>query len=147
MSNGFDSELAMSDIFCLELNGRNSPWGKVSLAKEFNFSRGRTDVIAVDEDGSLHAFELKLEKWSCALTQAYRSTSFAHFSYVVVPEKVVGRALRHAEDFKKRSVGICSIGRDGLNVVLPAVHTMPIQPWLAQAAISAVMGECVNGSV
>ena len=145
-SNGFASEMDMSDIFCAELNAQRTAWGKVSLLKEFNFSRGRTDVIAVDEDGALHAFELKLEKWSHALNQAYRSTSFADFSYIVIPEKIAKRAVSHVEDFKKRSVGICTIGNKGLNVVLPAVYSEPIQPWLSKNAISKALNQSQNDS-
>ncbi|MBL4775817.1 MAG: hypothetical protein JKY87_07175 [Mariprofundus sp.] len=135
----FLSEMALSDVFSSKLESESTCWGRVSLTKEFNFKRGRTDIIAVDEDGLIHAFELKLEKWSCALTQAYRSTSFADFSYIVVPENTAQRAMKSLDDFKKRSVGICAVGSDGVHVILPAVHTESIQPWLSASAVALAM--------
>ncbi len=60
-----------------------SPWGSVNTSSEFFYQRGKTDVVAVDEDGLVIAFEAKLTRWKKALQQAYRNTCFAHRSYVV----------------------------------------------------------------
>jgi sugar lactone lactonase YvrE len=39
--------------FCLKLDLANCPWGEVKSSLEFDYSRGRADVIAVDEKGNV----------------------------------------------------------------------------------------------
>jgi hypothetical protein len=50
----------------------------VSFACEFDYSRGRTDVVALRDGEHVIAFEAKLKDWRTALHQAYRNTCFAH---------------------------------------------------------------------
>ncbi len=80
---GYSLEQHLVEDFCAVLQTRNTPWGEVTLTREFGFTRGRADVIAVDTDGNVLAFEAKLEKWRVALQQAYRNTCFANFSVIL----------------------------------------------------------------
>src|SRR5438105_2952246 len=88
------------------LESQATCWGAVRVTPEFFYSRGRTDVVAVDEDESLIAFEAKLSDWKTALHQAYRNTCFAHSSYVVLPKKTALVAFRFVGEFEKRGVGL-----------------------------------------
>jgi hypothetical protein len=133
----FDSEGALVDKFltCLRTV---SPWGKVMAGVEFFYQRGRTDVVAVDDDGRVIAFEAKLLKWREALQQAYRNTCFAHRSYVVLPRHTAMLAHRYSAEFALRGIGICYIWQEGVIVLQEADETDPLQPWLSRQAISWV---------
>lgn len=122
--------------FCSVLESNESPWGQVNIIREFNYKRGRTDVVAVDQNDNVLAFELKLNRWPKAMQQAYRNTCFAHSSFVVLPESIASLAHRYFRDFTLRSIGLCSIKDGEVVVLLPAVHQEPIQPWLSNIAIS-----------
>jgi hypothetical protein len=132
----YHSEDAFAKEFCSLLECPSSPWGKVDVLREFNYVRGRTDVIAIDENDNVFAFELKLTKWSEAVHQAYRNTCFAHGSYVILPEDTAGLASKYFSEFRARSVGLCSIINGSIHVILPAVHQKPIQPWLTGVAVA-----------
>ena len=128
--------------FIRSLGTSNTPWGTVKVSCEFEFRRGRTDILAVaSTDGQVIAFEAKLEKWREALQQAYRNTCFAHRSYVVLPRHTAFRAQRHQKDFEERNVGLCYIVGCIVTVLVDTQHSEPLQPWLSNAAVSAVRGE------
>ena len=95
----FTSEQTLVDTFVGLLETNRSPWGEVRLAREFDYSRGRTDVVAVADADTLIAVEAKLTDWKYALHQAYRNTCFAHRSFVLLPKEAaiaagVGRQRR-----------------------------------------------------
>jgi hypothetical protein len=120
-------------LSCLK---KGSRWGPVQVTREFYYLRGRTDVVALTLSGDVVAFEAKLTKWRWALHQAYRNTCFAHSSYVVLPPQTALRAFRHAVEFERRHVGLCSVFEDGIVVLLDAPRVEPIQPWLTRRSIS-----------
>lgn len=122
--------------FCSVLESNESPWGQVNIIREFYYTRGRTDVVAVDQNDNVFAFELKLNRWPKAMQQAYRNTCFAHSSFVVLPESSARLAHRYFRDFARRSIGLCSIIDGEVVVLVPAVHQKPIQLWLSNIAIS-----------
>ena len=132
----YHSEDAFVKEFCSLLACSSNPWGKVDVLREFNYVRGRTDVIAIDENDNVFAFELKLTKWSEAIHQAYRNTCFAHGSYVILPEDTAGLARKYFSEFRARSVGLCSIKNGNIQIILPAVLQKPIQPWLTGVAVA-----------
>ena len=136
----FESESELVDSFCSELNAEESPWAVVAHAREFGYGRGCTDVIALSAADRLIAFEAKLTRWRDALDQAYKSTSFAHQSFVLLPEETATRAAEYAQEFKRRSVGLCFISLQGLVVLIQAVDQQPIQPWLSEKARSRITG-------
>lgn len=112
-----------------------NPWGILPTAIEFNYVRGRTDVIGLTYNQEIMAFEMKLKRWRDALHQAYRNTCFAHYSYIVIPEDVANKAFRSAYNtFSKLSVGICYIGSNGINILMPAKKITPLQRLLTGRA-------------
>ncbi len=125
-----------------------SAFGPLKLAKEFNYNRGKVDVIALTGNKDIIAFEAKLEKWRAALHQAYRNTCFANYSYIIVPENIAKRAMKHFSDFDDRAVGLCYISEGKLVVAHEAARSEPIQPWLSNRATETLeSGEelCVRG--
>ena len=106
-----------------------------AMASEFNYVEGKVDLIAKDSDGDLIAFEAKLFRWRDALHQAYRNSSFTHYSYVVMPEAALEKVIGHIDEFHRRGVGLCFFGLSGLTVWVPATRRNPIQPWLTNTAL------------
>ncbi len=124
--------------FCEAVRSSRIPWGPHKIGVEFDYSRGRTDVILVDDKGLVFAFEAKLEKWRQALQQAYRNGCFAHKSYILVPEATARRAGRFVSEFNRRSVGLCTILEDGeIDIVIEATETIPLQPYLTKKALES----------
>jgi len=139
--NTYSSEDSLVKDFCSVLRSNEHPWGQLHMKREFDYNRGRADLIAIDFGGDVIAFEMKLERWKQAVHQAYRNTCFAHRSYVVLPESTTRRAQRSCYEFIRRSVGLCYIKANAIVVVLPATHQIPLQPWLSSIAVSAIAGE------
>ena len=81
----------------------------VQVSSEFNYARGRTDVVALSQDGEVFAFEAKLSKWRVALHQAFRNTCFSDRSYVVLPMETALRARQYEHEFDIRKVGLIGI--------------------------------------
>jgi hypothetical protein len=113
-----------------------SPWGPLTVAREFDYQRGRADVVGVCDAGLVVAFEAKLTRWRRALQQAYRNTCFAHRSYVVLPWATAQVAQKYSAEFEKRRVGLCTVHSGQLLVLHEARNATPLQPWLAAAASS-----------
>jgi len=110
-------------------------FGIQEIALEFDYRRGRTDIIAVSSDGRVIAFEAKLSNWRDAMYQAYRNTCFAAESYIVMPRAAALRAAAHSQAFVDRGVGICSMSATGADIIHPAPkRAKVIEPWLAKRA-------------
>ncbi len=133
----FNSEAVLVDVFTAVLETK-SPLNCKTSALEFNYSGGRTDVVALNQNGALFSFEAKLTKWKDALHQAHRNSTFAHYSYVVLPAKASEVALRSKEQFEKRGVGICTVEGNSVRIDLKARRQEPLQPWLTKSAIRFV---------
>ena len=134
----FVSEQKLVDRFVGLLEADRTPWGKVAFTREFDYSRGRTDVVAVSDSNTLIAVEAKLVDWKRALHQAYRNTCFAHRSFVLVPQKIALAAAAFVAEFESRRVGLCYIGESNLVVLQDSPSTVPLEPWLAKEAVSQV---------
>ena len=132
----YTSENHLVEEFCNALGSPDCPWGKVHHAREFDYLRGRTDVVAVDSSDKIIAFELKLVDWPKALEQAYRNTCFAHGSYVVLPQPIVNRAEHHRVEFERRNVGMCYVENGEVLIALLSRKQRPIQPWLSKLAVA-----------
>lgn len=143
----FDTESALVQSFTLQLtciseiaqDGAHPRFGS-----EFDYARGRTDIIAADINGNVIAFEAKLTRWRTALHQAYRNTCFSDRSYVVLPMKVARRAALFEHDFAVRGVGLYGVGPDELVVFLPAPKKSPTQPWLNGRALDYIELSCAK---
>jgi hypothetical protein len=115
-----------------------NPFAVSNLAFEFNYQSGRVDMIGKTNSGDLIAFEAKISRWRIALNQAYRSSSFAHYSYVVLPESTCRIARQNPHEFERRGVGLCSVSPSGIKVEIPASKKEPIQPWLTIRALEYI---------
>ncbi len=60
-----------------------------------------------------YAFEMKRENWKRGLMQAYRYTSFANYSFVVMDAFYVHRALPNLDLFRRSNIGLISISTEG----------------------------------
>jgi hypothetical protein len=134
----FTTEEKLVDRFVRLLEADCSPWGQVQFTREFDYSRGRTDVVAVEEAGTLIAIEAKLKDWKQALHQAYRNLCFAHRSFVLLPKAAALTAMASLAEFEQRGVGLCYIDGSELVVLHDSPHNLPLEPWLASEAISSV---------
>lgn len=104
------------------------------FGEEFYYNSGKADIVAVNPENQVFVFELKLFNWKKALNQAYRGTSFAHYSYVILPESQVKNALRYKNEFEIRNVGLCSFNRAKLKIEIKAKKTSPLHQWLMTKA-------------
>lgn len=118
-----------------------NPFRVFDLANEFDYESGRTDIIGITHNNEIIAFETKLSNWKKAVYQAYRSTSFAHYSYVVLPTQTAFNALRRKHEFDKRGIGLCSVDREGITIEIKADKKTPIQPWITEIALRYILNE------
>ncbi|MCH7565998.1 MAG: hypothetical protein IH968_19495 [Gemmatimonadetes bacterium] len=131
----FESEEALVQSFLDVISADATPWGdNLKTAREFDYLRGRTDVVGLSDSGELIAFEAKLKKWRVALNQAYRNTCFANQSYVLLPRAVAERAFARLHEFRRRRVGLCYLDGEKLVILLDAQKGEPLQPWLYERA-------------
>lgn len=133
----FRSEAALVRAFVSSLHAGCGPWGVQSTAREFDYQRGRTDVVAVSQGGQIVSFEAKLDRWKDAMHQAYRNTCFAHLSYVLLPEAIAMRAKASLDEFDRRAVGICTVRGEAVVVIHEPERVEPLQPWLSARAAAA----------
>jgi hypothetical protein len=131
---GFRSEAELVSRLIRSLSGRNTPWGRVQLLSEWDYRSGITDVLARTNRKEVIAFEAKLSDWRRAIYQAYRNTSFASRSYVVLPNHVAKRAERTPEMFGNYGVGLCACDDRGLSVLIEAHSSEPLMEWLTKRA-------------
>jgi hypothetical protein len=66
----------------------------------------------------LTAFEMKLNDWKGALTQAYRYSYFADQTIVVLPPRVAQRAYSRIDVFRRAGIGLWSYDRQADQVQL-----------------------------
>jgi hypothetical protein len=137
----FSDEKTMVFRFIELLKQSTTPWGELQIGTEFFYQRGRTDLVAVSEEGNVIAFEAKLKQWKIALQQAYRNKCFADISYVLLPKEEVHNASRYFNEFKRRDVGLCYISEEEVNILFDAQCTEPLQPWLRHKALLYVNKE------
>jgi hypothetical protein len=137
----FQTEKMLVNRFVDLLEANETQWGSLQVACEFFYSRGRTDIVALNDGQMLIAFEAKLKDWKTALHQAYRNTCFAHSSYVVLPKDTALSAMRYLGEFANRRVGLCYIDGADLVVLQESPFAPPLEPWLASEAISQVQSQ------
>lgn len=134
----FKKEFQIIEEFHRIFVNNSTPFNFSEIAFEFNYVSGRTDVICKNLSGELFAFEAKISKWRNALNQAYRNSSFAHYSYVLLPSSAVRIAIENSKEFSRRSIGLCSIKPDIIQIEIEAPKNEPIQPWLTDSAINYI---------
>ena len=142
----FSDEKSMVSCFIQHLQMVSSPWGSLKFETEFYYQRGRTDVVAVAQDGTVIAFEAKLRKWKEALHQAYRNLCFANASFVVMPQAFDAEMALHQGEFRRFGIGLWTLSEDRLDVIYQPPAVQPLQPWLKERASKYVLaGEMDDG--
>ena len=134
----FSDERSMVCCFTMHLQEASSPWGVIGVETEFYYQRGRADVVAVLEEGTVVAFEAKLKRWKDALRQAYRNLCFADTSFVVMPQEIAPSLARHQAQFVRFGVGLCTVSEDSIAIIHQPPVVQPLQPWLRQRAMEHV---------
>ena len=140
----FQTEASLVDCALGHLANASGPFGACETAVEFGHLGGRADILAKAPDGTLLAFEAKLVKWRKALHQAYKNSSFAHCSYVLLPVERCETARAHEDEFRRRGVGLCLDCGDEMVIDIPAKPKPPIRPWLTAAATEFVVESGVS---
>lgn len=130
------SEADLVQDFMELLQQGQSPWGTVETTTEWDYRTGITDVLVRTDEGHLVAFEAKLTDWRRATHQAYRNTTFAKRAYVVMPLKAAERASTHADIFSRYGVGLCSVQKDCVSIIIeaPVLDEEPLLPWMHRRA-------------
>ena len=116
-------------------------WDNSNFFTEFNYSRGKTDIVVISHENTVIAIEAKLSNWKYALQQAYRNLCFADKSYILLPIEIALRVKEFEYEFKKRGVGLCSIEDEQIIILKEAEHNQPLQPWLKQNVLQRILGE------
>lgn len=88
-------------------------WGALELDGFFGIpdlvlAFGRYDSVGRPQLRTV-AFEIKLNDWKRALSQAYRYRAFAQCSYVVIDDAYVDRALAALDRFVASNIGLISV--------------------------------------
>lgn len=126
-------ESLVKDLECVVTDTR-VPFRCRAVTTEFDYTSGRTDLLGMDRNHDVHAFEAKLTKWRKALEQAGRNTCFAHYTYVVLPARAAGPALRAEAEFLKRGVGLVLMGGETPRLRIKPRRCEPLLPWLTRSA-------------
>ena len=134
----YSCEQELVDQFVSSIDQKLSPWEIADFSTEFDYARGRTDIVLMDKDGIVIAVEAKLEKWKYAIHQAYRNRCFANQSYVLLPSNVAKHVCQYSHELDMRGVGVCSIEGDAITIFYEAPIDEPLQPWLNEAAIEYI---------
>jgi len=134
-------EARFVEEFMAQLAKKHNPFEISDFATEFNYQNGRVDIIGTSACGELVAFEAKLNKWEKALNQAFRNTSFSHYSYILLPGDIADRVKKFVVEFNRRSVGLCSFTKSEVTIEIFATKNEPIQPWLTESAINYILSE------
>lgn len=136
MEYRYETQLVSDLSDCL--TSSQKPFDVEHFAYEFNYINGRVDLLAIKGKGTILSFEAKLSKWKIALNQAYRNSSFTHYSYVVLPDKQIKYAMKNSKEFQIRGVGLCSVKDENLNIIMLAPKKKPLQPWLTKKALKFI---------
>jgi len=107
-----------------------------AVVEEFDYKSGRTDVLSLDENDELVAFEAKISDWRKAIHQAWRNSSFADRYYVVLPKDRSRSAIENRAEFERLGVGLCTVDREGIEIAIESASTStePLIPWLHKKA-------------
>ena len=135
---GYHSEQELVRAFLDNLAEGGGPWGQVRVTTEFEYSRGRVDVVAVTRGKEVIAIEAKLRKWRDGAQQAYRNRCFAHYSYLLLPETSANKLVLDSGQIERMQLGILVLAGKEVLVSRVAPRSQPIQPWLCDLAANSV---------
>jgi hypothetical protein len=141
MKNIFKKEKDLIKAFISHIKNNQYDVNLVAWSFEFNFSGGRTDIIAENTERKVYAFEAKLHNLKKVMNQAYRNTSFADYSFVVLPENRKHAVSKLAAEFKRRKIGLVFVNEEKAWTEIDASHHFPLLPWLKDKADKALAGK------
>lgn len=127
-------EVALVDQLATLVSEGAIEWLRQIQVREFDYSSGRTDLLALSVTDHVVAFEAKLTNWQKAMEQAWRNTSFANEVYVVLPRDFSRPALQHHPAFEDVGVGLCVMDEYAVELVWNSRDHKPVIPWLHQKA-------------
>lgn len=134
MTTAFKNEKELVTTFITHIENNQYDVKLVSWSSEFNFSGGRTDIIAGNAQKELYAFEAKLNNLGKVINQAFRNTAFANYSYVVLPENKKRAVAKFASEFKRRKIGLVFVNHEKAWTEIDAYQQLPVLPWLRDKA-------------
>jgi len=135
MTTRFKNEKELVNTFITHIENNQYDVKLVSWSSEFNFSGGRTDIIAGGAKRELYVFEAKLSNLGKVINQAFRNTAFADYSYVVLPENKKDAVTKLASEFKRRKIGLVFVNHEKAWTEIDAHRQLPVLPWLRAKAI------------
>ena len=106
-----------------------------TLFREAPFHDYRIDIFGfcAAEDACV-AVELKLTKWQRAFEQALVYQLCADYSYVAMPQIVVGRVA--IGEFCEYGVGLIGVSERGCRIIVPAQRSKLVRPWYRDALLT-----------
>jgi hypothetical protein len=142
------SEAQFVSLLLVALGRGDSPLGELQTTTEWDYKTGRADVLARSACGALIALEAKLTDWRRACRQAYRTTAFVKFAYIVVPKSIAEKACAHEQYFAQYGIGLCSFDGIRLDVLIEASAEDEPLGWLTNRAHSTFdeLAKISNGS-
>ena len=91
------------------------------------------------------AFELKRFDWKRALMQAFRYKAFVNYSYVVIDDYYVSRAIKKIYLFERANIGLLSINQSGvISWHLKCKFDQPYSHYLRKEMFSKVPDRIFN---
>lgn len=129
-------ERTMVDDLSALVTSQKGPVRCFEVTQEFDYAAGRTDLVGLGRQDTLHAFETKLAKWRKALDQARRNGCFAHYCYVALPKRAALLALKAREEFRRHGVGLVVLAGKEARLAIRPRKKAPLLPWLTETALS-----------
>jgi hypothetical protein len=107
------------------------------FSHEVNFFRKKIDFVFIDNKERIHAVELKINDWKNALLQIDVNQLGANFCYLGIWhafEHLVPRKI-----FKKNGIGLISISRTEINIILKPKKSLILSKKLASGLREKVL--------
>lgn len=105
--------------------------------------QGRIDFVGIRKSYEVIIIEAKVSKWQKALEQANKYQLCSDKAYVAVPEQVAERAIKNVEAFRRRGIGLMSVGKN-LKILLGAQRTNLLIPEFRRYLIKITLNRRKN---
>ncbi|HOI29927.1 MAG TPA: hypothetical protein PLZ15_09245 [Melioribacteraceae bacterium] len=131
----FKEEIHLVNKFCKNISKKRQPLKLKKTNTEFGHPSGRVDIIGLSPNNEIIAIEAKLKNWKIALHQAYKNTSFAHYSYVLLPPESLKSAIKNQQEFNIRNVGLFTLNNDNIEIIFQANKNSPFLVKITKKAV------------
>lgn len=132
-------EKDLVDKFISFINTDNFEIEIKNYCTEFNYQNGKTDIIAQKTTNEIVAFEAKLFDIKKVINQAYRNTTFANLSYIVLPATKKNMQTKYYEEMGKLNIGLILVDEQHAWIEKEASIVEPVLPWLQKKASALLM--------